>query len=185
MSFSPSGSLIAAGKKDKTVFVWDGLDTPHASKQTLEHTEYVYDVRISPDGLRLASWESKNNVIIWTRSSIGAKFEFPFTHEFDSYDAASEFLNNHSLWAAAGSPGSKTRAPAYLENTEGSVSGSATRELRFTYEFESEWVTTADGKKLWWLSEDFRGKHAQMGNKIVVYGYNYTVVFKHLDGSEH
>ena len=186
MSFSPSGSLIAAGRNGDTVFVCDGLDTPHASKQTLKHTKSVYDVRISPDGLQLAGRDDKYDVIIWTRSSIGAKFDLYSTHEFDSYEAASRFLYNHSLWAAAGSPGSETRAPADLENTESAVPESTTGELCFSYKDWSEWVTRADGKKLWWLPEHFRGDWStQMGNRIVVYDRDYAVLFKFKDGGSH
>ena len=193
VSFSPSGSLIAAGSNYETVFVWDDLDTSHASKQTLGHTEfYVHNVRISPDGLQLAGRDIKNNVIIWTRSSIGAKFEFPITREFDSDDAASDFLESHSLWAAAGSPGAETRAAADLSNTE--IPESATSKLCFVYKDRSEWVTRADGKKLWWLPEHFRGylgyknKIAQMGDRIAVYCLAYVVVFELFefkDGGSH
>jgi WD40 repeat protein len=64
VAFSPDGSQIISGSKDKTVRVWDAVSGKH--KHTLKgHTDGVRSVAFSPDGLQIISGSKDTTVRVW------------------------------------------------------------------------------------------------------------------------
>lgn len=188
MSFSPNGSLIAAGiiRETGNVFVWDYLDTAHPSELILEHTVWVQYARISPTGLRLAS-RDYDNVYVWERSSIGADFKLLEKQSFDSWGAAMKFFFNHSLWAATTSPNPETSAQTNLTDVRSASSEDINEKPRFAYDEDSRWVMLVDGKKLWRVPEsfeDFSPNIAQMQDRLVLYKSDIAVFFRYVDRAD-
>jgi len=64
VSFSPDGSRIASGSRDKTIKLWDVKDD--ALTRTFKgHTKGVNSVSFSPDGSRIASGSVDTTIKRW------------------------------------------------------------------------------------------------------------------------
>ncbi|KIK37129.1 hypothetical protein CY34DRAFT_476368 [Suillus luteus UH-Slu-Lm8-n1] len=64
VSFSPDGTRIASGSRDKTVRLWEA--TGQLLSEPLEgHTEVVWSVSFSPDGTRIASGSRDQTMRHW------------------------------------------------------------------------------------------------------------------------
>ena len=67
VSFSPDGSLLAAGTGDGTIFVWD-VEAGEIVETLVGHTDWVESVAFAPDGSLLASASSDRTVKLWDLS---------------------------------------------------------------------------------------------------------------------
>ncbi|CAD6447526.1 9d524d8b-d700-47ec-82e7-6433cbb3f74f [Sclerotinia trifoliorum] len=64
VAFSPDGTKIASGSKDKTIRLWDTITGK--SLQTLEgYSDWVYSVAFSPDGTKIASGSKDKTIRLW------------------------------------------------------------------------------------------------------------------------
>jgi WD40 repeat protein len=64
VAFSPHGTLVVSGSRDRTVRLWDA--TTRSLRRTLEgHTEWVCAVAFSPDGTLVASGSHDRTVRLW------------------------------------------------------------------------------------------------------------------------
>ncbi|KAF7334812.1 WD40 repeat-like protein [Mycena sanguinolenta] len=64
VAFSPDGTRVVSGSKDKTMRIWDV--TSSATLQRMEgHTNWVTSVAFSPDGARIVSGSEDKTVCIW------------------------------------------------------------------------------------------------------------------------
>jgi WD40 repeat protein len=64
VSFSPDGSLLASGSKDKTIKLWRVSDGSLVRTLT-GHTDWVMSVSFSPDGSLLASGSVDKTIKLW------------------------------------------------------------------------------------------------------------------------
>jgi WD40 repeat protein len=62
VTFSPDGSLIAAGTSDHRVLVWSGTGAP---KEYKGHVAAVTGVAFRPDGKQLASVGNDGTIRFW------------------------------------------------------------------------------------------------------------------------
>ena len=161
------------------------LDTAEAKKQILEGHEWrIWVVKISEDGLKIASHDSDYNAVVWLRYNEEAEFEQYTKHSFENYEDAHWFLGTPFQCSESCTTTnlSLSRAQRELLNTTDSENGSgdygfAAEVGFFEYEEDSQWITKG-GKKLWWIPEDFRGKSSQHGERIVIYNSPSVVMFE-------
>ncbi len=64
LAWSPDGTRLASGSRDKTIRIWDG-HTDQLLYTLKGHTDYVYCVAWSPDGTRLVSGSHDKTIRIW------------------------------------------------------------------------------------------------------------------------
>src|SRR5439155_10273870 len=64
LAFSPDGTRLAAGCRDKAVRLWD-VATGEEVAELHGHSDYVHAVAFSPDGTRLASGSGDFTVRLW------------------------------------------------------------------------------------------------------------------------
>ena len=63
-SFSPDGTKVVTGSRDKTVRIWDAVTGE--CEQTLEgHSSYVMSASFSPDGTKVVSGSVDQTARIW------------------------------------------------------------------------------------------------------------------------
>ncbi|MBD2363161.1 PD40 domain-containing protein [Anabaena minutissima FACHB-250] len=67
ITFSPDGTILASGSKDKTIKLWQ-IDTGHEISTFSDHADELNCVTFSPDGHILASCDAGGNIKIWRRS---------------------------------------------------------------------------------------------------------------------
>jgi WD40 repeat protein len=72
VTFSPDGKMLAGGRDDKKIDLWDVENalflktlTGHTGDGRISDTAYVYDVMFSPDGRMLASAGGDRTVRLW------------------------------------------------------------------------------------------------------------------------
>ena len=104
MDFTPDGRMIAADF-DTVVYVWNGLNgQPIVS---MEHSVYLWNVAISPDGKMVASgdddsaiklWDVKTGEIMHTFTHHGTIWSLAFSLDNSLLASASLGLDNVRIW---------------------------------------------------------------------------------------
>jgi WD40 repeat protein len=107
IDFTPDGSMIAADY-DTLVYVWDGLTgQPIVS---MDHSTYLWNVAVSPDGKMVASggesgiinlWNSKTGEKIHTLNHPGTIWSLAFSSDNSLLASASLDLDNVRIWNLA------------------------------------------------------------------------------------
>ena len=64
VSFSPDGTKVASGSRDKTVRLWD-VESGEVIHSLVGHSGSVYSVSFSPDGTKVASGSVDRSVKLW------------------------------------------------------------------------------------------------------------------------
>lgn len=64
VAFSPSGSVLATGSRDKTVVLWEAV-TGRVLQSLRNHGSWIRAIRFSPVGQRLAAVEYSGEVKLW------------------------------------------------------------------------------------------------------------------------
>ncbi len=72
VDFSPDGTLLASGSKDKSIILWDVETHKPIGEPLTGHTDRVSQVAFSPDGKTLASGSSDSTIILWDVSNAEA-----------------------------------------------------------------------------------------------------------------
>ena len=115
MAFSPDGTRIASGSRDKTVRLWDAATGQPVGQPLTGHTDAVSSVAFSPDGTRIASGSADNTVRLWDAAT-GQPVGQPLTGHTDAVSsvafspdgtriASGSADNTVRLWdAATGQP---------------------------------------------------------------------------------
>ncbi|KZP30747.1 WD40 repeat-like protein [Athelia psychrophila] len=65
VAFSPDGSYIVSGSRDKTVRVWDAITGQIALPPLEGHKDGIYSVSFSPDGSKIVSGSYDKTVRVW------------------------------------------------------------------------------------------------------------------------
>ncbi|KAG2070981.1 WD40 repeat-like protein, partial [Suillus decipiens] len=65
VSFSPDGTRIVTGSRDKTVRLWDAATGQPVGEPLRGHTDSVWSVSFSPDGARIVTASSDKTVRLW------------------------------------------------------------------------------------------------------------------------
>ncbi|MCZ6680939.1 MAG: WD40 repeat domain-containing protein, partial [Candidatus Poribacteria bacterium] len=68
VSFSPDGSHLASGSKDRTIRIWKLSDGQFSELQTLKGDSAISCISFSPDGRYLASGRDDSRVKVWKLS---------------------------------------------------------------------------------------------------------------------
>ncbi|KAG2028735.1 WD40-repeat-containing domain protein [Suillus americanus] len=64
-SFSPDGTRIVTGSRDKNVRLWDVVTGKTVGEPLRGHTDSVNSVSFSPDGTRIVTGSSDNTIRLW------------------------------------------------------------------------------------------------------------------------
>jgi len=99
MDFAPEGYVVTA-VNDTFVYVWNGLTGQLIN--TFDHSVYLWNVAISPDGNLIASGDDEGDIKLWDLRT-GTKI-YTLTH------------HSGSIWCLAFSPDSKVLASGTLDD---------------------------------------------------------------------
>ncbi|CAE6415991.1 unnamed protein product, partial [Rhizoctonia solani] len=80
ISYSPNGSFIALGHKNKIITIWDAYTGTEELKRLTGHPSLVKSVHFSPDSTRLVS-STDEQIWIWDVQTGQMLFELPHGHE--------------------------------------------------------------------------------------------------------
>ena len=107
--FSPDGSRVVSGSKDKTVRIWNAA-TGECDAELKGHSDEVYSVVFSPDGSRAVSGSKDNTVRLWNAATGECEAELK-GHSGDVYSVvfspdcsrvvSGSFDNTVRIWNAA------------------------------------------------------------------------------------
>ncbi|KAL3588150.1 hypothetical protein FPOAC2_14049 [Fusarium poae] len=161
VAFSADGQRLASGSGDSIVKIWDAATG--ACEQTLEgHGNWVTSVVFSADGQRLASGSYDKTVKIWDAATGACEQTLNVGRVLYhlSFDPTSNALLSTDIGLL------NLDRPALTEITLPRVSHSG-----WGISADGEWVVE-DGKKMLWLSPDYRGGMPAIDRSTVAIGYH-------------
>lgn len=188
MVFAPDGSLILklAAFANDPISVWKQFGKANAVKYTFgsrwSKPEYV---KFSADGKMIASLNKDKTVFVSAKPSQNAKNDLLLKYEFKNNESAWKYFEDSSRlgkWNTTPGTTECTSPEQHLLPASETDSREMASKPLFIYEKRSEWVTTAGGKRLWWIPVHFRGwGFTQLKNRIVVYGAETAILFTYRD----
>ncbi|CAK4074913.1 unnamed protein product [Aphanomyces euteiches] len=82
LSFSPDGTLLAAGDSGREVRIWDvATGTARVAGQWVHHTTRVTTLAWSPSGTHVATGSLDEHIFVWSVEKPANRFKFEYTHK--------------------------------------------------------------------------------------------------------
>ncbi len=156
MAFSPDGRVLATAGYDRLLKLWD-VEAGKEVRVLRDHSDSVYGLGFSPDGRLLASGGADRAVKVWDVATGSRLYTLGESTDW--------------VYAAAWSPDGKHLAAAGVDRSirvwEVDAMGGRVVHSVFAHEGPvTRLVYSADGKRLWSLSEDGVAKSWDTGKMV-------------------
>ena len=142
VAFSPDGTRIVSGSRDKTVRIWDAVSGAPIGEPLQGHSRSVLSVAFSPDGTRIASGSEDKTIRIWDAES-----RIPIGNHTPEHSSTAPPIvlspNNASILPSA-NPAAAAPTVQDVIFSDGSVL------------HDDGWVTTTGGLLLFWVPPEHR-----------------------------